>query len=192
MHTGTATHTTLLARLADGTDPSAWVEFHARYGDLIRGYCARRGLQPADGDDVLQDVLLSLNKAMPNFRYDPGKGLFRSYLKTVVQNAISHRWRQKSAAGTLSHAGSVADAVEPEEHWEAEWRRYHFRRAMRVIESEFSERDVRAFEMYAIDGREVREAAAEAGMSVDAVYQAKSRLLRRLTQVIEAQVAEEG
>ena len=59
------THTTLLARLAKGDDSSAWQEFNDRYGQLIRGFARRRGLQPADCDDVAQEVLLGLSKAMP-------------------------------------------------------------------------------------------------------------------------------
>ncbi|CAG1007128.1 hypothetical protein PHYC_03394 [Phycisphaerales bacterium] len=187
----TATHTTLLTRLADAGDAMAWRDFLARYGDLIRGFCQRRGLQAADCEDVQQEVLLSLTKSMGQFRYDPAKGLFRSYLKTVVMNAISRRLCQNPAHAGLSQASAVGDSA-GEEHWEQEWRQHHFRQAMRVIESEFSESDRRAFAMYAVEGRGVPETARELGISPDAVYQAKSRVLRRLGQLIEGQVAEEG
>lgn len=194
MYGGTATHTTLLARLSAGEDAAAWSEFVERYGQLIRGFCARRGLRGADADDVQQDVLLALSRAMPGFRYDPGKGLFRSYLKTVVMNAISRRLRQDHGAARLSDVGqSQAGAPEDDDqHWELEWRQYHLRLAMRTIDAEFRESDRSAFGMYAIEGREARDVAAELGMSLDAVYQAKSRILRRLGTIIESQVAEEG
>lgn len=187
----TATHTTLLARLADAGDAHAWHDFLARYGDLIRGFCLRRGLQAADCEDIQQEVLLALTKSMGQFRYDPAKGLFRSYLKTVVMNAISRRLCQNTAHAGLSQASAVGD-TDSEEHWEQEWRQHHFRQAMKIVESEFSESDRRAFTMYAVEGRGVQDTARELNLSTDAVYQAKSRILRRLGQLIEGQIAEEG
>lgn len=191
MYTGTATHTTLLARLAQSDNGGAWAEFQDRYGELIRGFCARRGLQPADIEDVSQDVLLSLTKAMPGFAYDPSKGLFRSYLKTVVVHAISRRLSQKGAGIALSQASEPA-ADADEDQWEGEWQRYHFRMAHRQVASELSETDLRAFEWYAIEARPVGDVARELDLSVDSVYQIKSRVLKRLSAIIAQQVQDEG
>jgi len=191
MGLSTATHTTLLARLADGQDHAAWAEFVSRYGELIRGFCLRRGLQAADCEDVQQDVLMSLSKSMPGFRYDPSKGLFRSYLKTVVVHAISKKSRQTDRPGPLPDSESSPDAPD-EQQWEQEWRQYHFRLAMRTIDAEFNASDRRAFTLYALDGSPCEEVARELGVSPDAVYQAKSRIVRRLGQLIDAQVREEG
>jgi len=63
---------------------------------------------------------------------------------------------------------------------------------MLLIDTEFNERDRAAFELCAIGGRQPNSVAAELGMSIDAVYQAKSRILKRLTVIIESQVTEEG
>jgi DNA-binding CsgD family transcriptional regulator len=46
--------------------------------------------------------------------------------------------------------------------------------------------------MYGVEGRDAKETAKQLGMSVDAVYQAKSRIVRRLGQLIEHQIVEEG
>lgn len=191
MGLSTATHTTLLARLTDGQDHAAWAEFVARYGDLIRGFCLRRGLQPADCEDVQQDVLMSLSKSMPGFRYDPSKGLFRSYLKTVVVHAILKKSRQTADLAPLPDSESSPDAPD-EQQWEQEWRQYHLRLAMRTIDSEFNATDRRAFTLYAVDGQTCEEVARELGVSQDVVYQAKSRILRRLSALIDEQVREEG
>lgn len=188
----TATHTTLLARLANAKDDAAWSEFHARYGDLIRGFCRRRGLQPADIEDVEQDVLLSLTKVMPGFVYDPSKGLFRSYLKTVVVNAISRRFRQNSASDGLSRFESDIPAADDEDQWESEWRQYHMRTALKRIAAEFSDSDRQAFDLYAVNGLDANETAKKLGISIDSVYQAKSRIVRRLGEIIEMQVSQEG
>lgn len=194
MYRDTATHTTLLARLADGSDGDAWHDFLDRYGVLIRGCCVRRGMQAADAEDVTQEVLLSLTKAMPGFRYDPSKGLFRSYLKTVVMNAISRKSRQNPAAARLSEAGGGAGEADAptDEDWESEWRQYHMRRAMKQLESEFRESDRLAFRLYAVEGRAPGDVASELSISVESVYQIKSRIMRRLSEIIGRQVEDEG
>jgi RNA polymerase sigma-70 factor (ECF subfamily) len=196
----TATHVSLLTRIAEGADPGAWLEFCDRYSELIRGFCRARGLQAHDVDDVHQDVLLALTKRMPSFEYDPARGRFRSYLKAVVLHAIARRVFQKRGGAGLQdlHEAALAEATrvagqdDAEAQWESEWRQHHLRTAMRVIESEFNESDRLAFVAYAIEGRSPAEVGASLGVSVDSVYQAKSRILRRLTALIDQQVGEEG
>jgi len=193
---GYTTHATLLARLTDGIDPTAWREFHDRYADLIREFARRRGLQPADCDDVAQEVLLSLTRSMKRFDYDSRKGKFRSYLKTTTEREISRKLRQNKNNRTLGDPGLVASEVvaNPAEDaiWEEEWRRYHVRTAMRRLESEINERNRRAFTLYAMQGRPAAVIAEALEMSIDQVYQAKSRVLRRLSELIKEQIDDEG
>ncbi|MHC4588310.1 MAG: sigma-70 family RNA polymerase sigma factor [Planctomycetota bacterium] len=190
------THASLLLRLRGGAGTAAWNEFHERYGGLIRGFAQRRGLQAADCEDVLQEVMLSLSKAMPNFQYDPGKGKFRSYLKTAALHAIfrkSHQKHGEVALGSLEEATRIAEAdAAVDEAWELEWQRYHLEHAMRTLRSEFNQTEREAFRRYALDGHDARRTAADLGISVNQVYQAKSRMLKRLEEVIAAQVEEEG
>ena len=190
------THASLLVRLREGEGTVAWNEFHDRYGSLIRGFARRRGLQPADCEDVAQEVMLSLSKAMPGFRYDPARGKFRSYLKTVTLHAIFRRNQQKHgevALGTLEDATRIAEADPAvEEAWELEWQRYHLEQAMRMLKREFSPTDREAFQRYAIEGHDVNRTADELGVTVNQVYKAKSNILKRLEEVIALQVQEEG
>jgi RNA polymerase sigma-70 factor, ECF subfamily len=195
-HSQTATHTTLLARVSAGVDPQAWVEFCDRYGDLIAAFCRRQGLQPEDVDDVRQDVLLALTRAMPGFTYDPAKGKFRSYLKTIVLHAIYRKSFQKTRARPLEEAedatrvGAADQGID--QQWEVEWRQYHLRTAMRSVANEFNEADMAAFERYAMEGQDARTVAAGLSLTLDQVYQAKSRILKRIADIIERQIEEEG
>src|SRR5437016_5070281 len=100
---GQSTHQTLLAKLAAGGASPAWSEFCDRYGELIRAVARSRGLQPADCDDVLQEVLLGLTRDLSSFQYDPARGRFRGYLKTVALHVIFKRLRR------------AGDRVRPEE-----------------------------------------------------------------------------
>lgn len=191
-----STHATLLARLTDGQDAVAWREFCFRYGDLIRAFARARGLQPADCDDIVQDVLTSLSKSMQGFEYDKSKGLFRSYLKTVTLHAIFARTRQKKGEVALEEVKTAAEAAAADQdvdsQWDSQWRQYHLRQAMITIRAEFNEADCTAFEQYAVNGQSAQQVAADLSLSVDQVYQAKSRILRRLSALIAAQVEDEG
>lgn len=191
------THISLLAKLTDGHDPVAWREFSDRYGELIRNFARGQRLQAADCDDVVQEVMMSLTKSMPGFTYDPAKGKFRSYLKTVTLHAVIKKSRQNRGEIALERMDTATSApVEGddgvERAWEAEWRQYHLRQAMRTIENEFNQADRLAFARYALEGRSAAETAKEVGMSLDQVYQAKSRILRRMSEIIDQQVREEG
>ena len=109
---------------------------------------------------------------------------------TVVSHAILKRVRQTGPVGELSGVEGAGD--EEDRVWEDEWRHHHFRVAMRVVGEEFGARDMAGFRMYALDGRSAEVVGAELGMSVDSVYQVKSRVLSRLAARIEEQVREEG
>ncbi|MEZ6319100.1 MAG: sigma-70 family RNA polymerase sigma factor [Phycisphaerales bacterium] len=190
------THITLLGKLGEDHNPAAWDEFCDRYGELIRSFARRQGLQAADCDDVLQDVLIALSGSMRRFEYDPGKGKFRSYLKTIALRAIYKKFRQKQRPGWQGPTGESPEPAgtdpETEQRWEEEWRHHHLRQAMRTIDAEFSDSDRAAFRLYALGNRGAKETAEALGISVDSVYQAKSRIMARLTALVETQVKDEG
>jgi len=196
MFAQTTTHATLLAKLAHGGEPSAWREFVDRYGDLIRGFAVRQNVRPIDCDDIVQDVLLALTRSMPNFQYDPSKGKFRSYLKTAVIHAIYRKSFQGKGEVSLEELDEISRTAgadpDVDHQWESEWRQYHLRLAMKTIGVEFNDADRRAFQYYAVEGRSAAEAAESLGQNVDQVYQAKSRIVRRLGELVEQQIAEEG
>ncbi len=192
----TTTHVSLLARLSAGDDALAWREFCDRYGELILNFGLSRGLQRADADEVMQEVLLALTRNMPGFTYDPAKGRFRAYLKTVALRAIIRKFRQKAKPGANDRSDAALESAqadpEIEQRWDDEWRQYHLRLAMRTIRAEFGETDLAAFDRYVGEGRDASATASELGLSVDQVYQAKSRILKRLRELIAQQTAEEG
>ena len=63
---------------------------------------------------------------------------------------------------------------------------------MARIRGEFNAQDVAAFESYAAGDKSAAVVASGLGLSVDQVYQAKSRILRRLKALIAEQTADEG
>jgi RNA polymerase sigma factor (sigma-70 family) len=194
----TQTHASMFARLASSpsTANPAWAEFLDRYGDLIRSFCRSHGLQTNDTEDVLQDVLLGLNKAIPGFAYDPSKGRFRGYLKTATLHAIYRTFRQYKALAPLEERESMVASANSDanvdEKWEHAWRQYHLRRAFAQLGAEVSSRDLQAFERYALQGEDANNVAKDLSLSLDVLYQIKSRCTKRLAALVAAQIEEEG
>lgn len=186
-----STHVSLLSRLQSSGDDEVWQEFHDRYYALVRGFARRRGLQPIDADDVAQEVLMAVHRGIREFHYDPAKGRFRGFLKTLALRAI---WRRTPMDD--EHDEGMLDRLaadgEIEEMWEAEWRQYHLRLAMSRIRFEFPAAEVRVFEMLTSEDRPSKEVASESGLPIDRVYRVKSAILARLRDLIAAQVNEEG
>jgi RNA polymerase sigma-70 factor (ECF subfamily) len=131
---------------------------------------------------------------MRGFEYDPQKGRFRGFLKTIAVRTLGKRFRaarpglDQSAASRALEAAAAADDAD----WEAEWRQHHLRTAMQRVRTEFRATDLLAFDLLTRERRDARSVGAELGISVDAAYQAKSRILRRLRELVAEQVAAEG
>lgn len=188
------TRPSLLARLQDAADGSAWQQFHSVHRDLVLQYCRRRGLQPADAEDVLQVVLLRLSQSLPGFRYDPDRGRFRNYLARVVANALNDhfaaRVRHPARLATEAADGVADDDRATEAAWLEEWRRSHFRSAFEHVRRHHAERTVAIFEAL-IAGATPDEVAARFGTTPAAVHKVKQRLRDELSARITAQVEAE-
>jgi RNA polymerase sigma-70 factor (ECF subfamily) len=189
------THPSLLARVRDPADAAAWREFEARYRDLIRRYCRRRGLQTADAEDVGQLVMLALARALQGFAFDPARGRFRDYLGRVVHNAIQRHLSRPSQSPALLDT-SVLELLTnpqnaaPDEHWETEWMQHHLRLAMRTVRAECAPASLAVFELL-LAGESVAAVAAKSGLTPDAVYKIKQRMRERLAERTEQQVRDE-
>src|SRR2546429_525045 len=65
---------------------ACWQEFHDIYRNLIHGLARKEGLNDADAQDPVQDVMAMVAKEMPRFKYDPAKGSFKAWLLRITRN----------------------------------------------------------------------------------------------------------
>jgi RNA polymerase sigma-70 factor (ECF subfamily) len=185
------TSPTLLLRLRDPHDQEAWGEFVDRYGPVVFAYGCRQGLQEADAADLTQLVFRRVTTALSRFDYDPGAGSFRGWLFTIVRNQLRSLHRQpgglRLASGDPATERLLAAHPAPEESadWEESCEAQLFRWAARRIRGQFRPASWQAFWRTAVDGRPPEEVAGELGMSVAAVYTARSRVMTRLRAVIQ-------
>lgn len=186
-----STRLSLLLRLRDRTDELSWQDFHQRYGELLHRYARKRGASATDAEDIVQEVEMYLFKAMEGFEYDAAKGRFRSYLRSAVIHAMGRRAAKEARQGapldprSFDHLAVEAEAS-GDARWEHEWRMHRLRWALRSIAGEFEDTTLQAFRLHVLAGRPVAETAQEVGLSRASVYQAKSRVLKRLRQRLQA------
>jgi RNA polymerase sigma-70 factor (ECF subfamily) len=171
----------LLERLRQPASQEAWERFVELYSPLIYAWGRRVGLQDQDAADLVQDVLVTLVKAMPAFVYDRHRS-FRAWLRTVTLN----RWRDAcKRQGRVVPGGqaALAGAAVPDNvqaFWEAEYRQHLMNRALQVLQADFKPTTWKAFWEQAVVGRPAAEVAAELGLTPGAVYAARFRVLDRL------------
>jgi RNA polymerase sigma-70 factor (ECF subfamily) len=192
------TRASLLARLGDPEDRGAWEQFVELYGSLVYGFARRRGLQNADAADLTQEVFLAVARAAGRWRYDPRRGSFRGWLYGLTRNKVA-RWLRRrctepvGSGDTGAHrrlAEEPCPGADPEADWEQEFRRQVLRMASARVRDAFAPTTWEAFRRTAVEGESGAAVAAALGMSVGAVYVARSRVLARLTEQVRLVMAE--
>ena len=186
------TRQSLLLRAQTGEE-NAWKDLTDLYRPLIIGWLNRQGVPARDLEDLSQDILVSVVKHLPTFEHSGRRGAFRSWLRTIVCSRTTDYWRATVASAPAS-GGSGAKAAlqqiaDPDSdlnrQWDQEHDRYVIRCLLDLVEAEFEPTTRRAFQRLALDEASGAEVAQELGMSVAAVYVAKSRVLQRIRQEAE-------
>ena len=182
------TSASLLQRVRVRSDDEAWRTMEAVYAPLVRGWLRRTVLLDVnDADDVVQDVMAVVIRRIGEFERQR-TGSFRAWLKLIAVNCLRQWLRQRKHAGAGdSRTGELLNELEdPTSQLSAVWDREHDEHVMKQIllslRTEFTETTWRAFELTALEGRISEDAAKVLGVSVNAVFIAKSRVLARMKQ----------
>lgn len=191
MSTVEMTRPSLLVRIRDLRDEIAWAEFARLYTPLIYRVARQTGLQDADASLVTQDVLITVARTIHRFEYDRSNGSFRGWLKVVTRSRLSDflraQGRQVQGSGDTGILHVIDEQEDPSQSdlWEREYRRSLFVWAAERIRCDFEEKTWQAFWQTSVDGRETADVAESLGVSVGAVYIARSRVLARLRREVQ-------
>lgn len=183
------TSLSLLDRAGAGED-QAWRQIDQIYRPMIRRWLLLQQLQPQDADDLTQDVLLSVHKSLPRFVHPQRTGSFRAWLRTITVNRINEFWRAGKCRATTPVSEeffrNVAELENPasqlRESWDREQETAVLQKLLLSFAREFEPKSMRAFHQLVFGQRKAAEVAEELGMTVAAVYAAKSRILAKLRE----------
>lgn len=191
------TRNSLLVRLRDPLDGDAWERFVRIYLPPVFQLARRYGLQEADAADAAQTVLTEVHQRIGTFDYNPEKGRFRGWLKSVARSRIcdllEKKRRQPQGAGGTDAALRMEElpAAAVDDAWEHDYQHSLFEAALTQVRQEVHEKTFEAFRRLALAGDVPADVARDLEMTVGSVYIAKSRLTARLRAIVTAWEQEE-
>ena len=183
------TSLSLLDQLCNHADADAWKQLVDVYTPVLRAWLRRyEVLSAADVDDLVQDVLLTLSKELPQFRPNQRPGAFRAWLRTILVNRLRYFWRSRQhrpqAIGGSDFAQQLEQLSDGQSQmsklWDSEHDRQVMQRLFALVKPRFAPETWQAFRMQMVDGMSAESVAAEMQMPLHSVYAAKSRVLKML------------
>ena len=186
------TRESLLMQLQVGEDPNAWREFVSIYRPIIYRMARRRGMQDADAQDLVQQVLVSVSNAIEHWERRDESIRFRHWLRRVTRNAIYNvltRTPLDRAAGGTSIQQRLDQ--EPNERCDfdrevsLEHRREVYLRAANIVRSRVTKETWEIFQMSVVHGIPVEQVSESVGKSVGTVYAARGRVMSKLRNIVE-------
>ncbi len=182
-----STSVNLLNRLKDSSSDADWYKFVELYAPLLFHWARRRGIEIDECVDLVQDVLVTVVRELHSFEYNPAKS-FRGWLRTIVirRTIDLQRKNQLRRAESLDATQALqVIAPETELYDETEYRRLLVYRALQVLQESESGTVFQAGWLQLVEGVRAPEVAARLNMTLNSVYLAKSRLLKRLREELD-------
>lgn len=185
------TRESLILRLADHTDNVAWSEFLDIYEPMLGQLASRWGLQKADADEVVQETLLAVANAIPQYQSRPHRHAFRGWLAAITRNKLadllSRRRRQVNGSGDTDVHRWLDQHAEPTSQlsvWDWNQKQQIFQWAAKRVRGEVKAHTWQAFHRTSVLGESVAVVAAELDIRQGMVHVARSRVMLRLRDAI--------
>ena len=191
------TRRSLLSRIKHWDDQKSWQDFYDIYSRLVYGAAIKAGLAEAEAEDVVQDTVLAVAKAIQRFNYQPEKCAFKTWLHAITRRQVANQFRKRQGKGRLleslpgqdEEAEPVNDIPDPagqalDETWEREWERNLLEAAAERVKRRVSPAQFQIFEYHVLQGHGVRETAEALGISVARVYLVKHRIARQVREEV--------
>lgn len=190
MEPPSTTSISLLDRVKSGEE-SAWERMVTLYYPLVCRWCASKGLQPHDCVDVAQEVFTAVARNIRRFRRETQRDSFCAWLRTIAMRKMNDYWRRQKKQAT-SIGGSEArrwlsevpgtTSEDPRSPPSVDEEAIVVRAALDALSAEFEPRTWKAFWRVTVDGEPAARVAEELSTTSNAVYLARSRVLRRLRE----------
>lgn len=172
-------------------DPASWSRLVNTFGPIVYRWCRTSGVNEAEASDVVQEVFAAVARGIHQFTPEKSQGSFRSWLATVTRNKVRDYFRRQAKGQAHAEGGTqalvrlqqqpedldstiCADAMDSP----------IMLRVLEQVRAEFESTTWDAFWQTTIEGKAAADVSENLGIATASVYQAKSRILRRLRQCL--------
>jgi RNA polymerase sigma-70 factor (ECF subfamily) len=186
------TRASLILRLQDARDMAAWEEFASIYSPAIYRVAISRGLQPADAENLVQEVLASVARSVSQWLNRTERGGFRRWLLTIARNELVDMLTLR-ATRPLGRDGETAEHFlaaipAPSElsgAIEMEYQRAVFQWAAEQVQHAVDDVNWKAFWMTSVEGLSVEQVATELKIQPGQIYCSRSRIMAKIKKLVQ-------
>jgi len=185
------TTTGFLDDLGNSDNNEAWEQFYNHFQPPIVRYACKLGLEHNNAEDVASETLMTFLKRYRRGDYSRSKGRLSSWLFGITHRVIldlkKRLYRDKLISNDTAGAAfwaMIEDKKALRYTWNTELRRMVFQCCLGQVRLTVTEQTYKAFELYGLQEKSSDEVAKLLGMSRNAVFIAKTRVLSKLEKAM--------
>jgi len=183
------TRASLLLKLRDSADAVAWQDFTEIYSPVIHRTAKKMGLQTADADNVVQEVLLAVSRSIHQWLDRDEPTPFRPWLFRIARNKaldlITRRATRPEFGSNIPWDDLVQRESATTTFWDFEYRWEIFSRAATEVRRTAAESTWQAFWLSTIEERPIAEVAQSLGVREGVVYLSRCRIMDRIRKLVK-------
>ncbi len=178
------TRASLLIRIKDPRNTRVWSDFDAIYRPILRRFATACGLDEIDAEDAVQYGMAAVHKHIDRFDYDPDRGRFRGWLRTVVNNHVRNllKKRRDPIAETRELERPQDREESPEVEFDRMWMEEHLKYCLGKVRAEVEENTFAAYQHYVIDEWSVKRVCGTFKINRNQLYKIKWRITQKLQE----------
>lgn len=185
------TRASLILRLKNADDVAAWDEFAGIYGPVVYRVARSRGLQAADADNLVQEVLLAVAQSVSRWLERDDRGSFRAWLLRIARNEAADMISRRATRslgldgdeGTKA-LNALANRDDVSSQLELAYRRAVFQWAADQVRDVVEDHTWQAFWLTHIEGLSIAEAARRLKTRTGNIYFGRSRVMSRIRELV--------
>jgi len=183
------TKQTLIQRVQNKDDASAWDDFVSYYKTFIEMVLNKSKISLNESDDLVQEILLKIWKGLPKYEYRKEQAKFRTWLSILIRNTMLNflaKKKRKNPNSVELNDEVILTVTETqiEKVIEEEWVTHLTSLAMKAVTKVFSGQAVKVFKM-SLEGKGTKEIAETLDINEESVFVLRSRVKSRLKKEIK-------
>jgi RNA polymerase sigma factor (sigma-70 family) len=200
------TRQTLIERLRNREDKETWRDFFDRYWKLIYGLALKSGLSHDEAEEVVQETMVTISNCLDDYRYQPEKCSFRSWIFHKAKWRIFDQVRKRKPGLVQSGSDLESDpdrtatvekvpdeeSLKLEQHWNEEWQKNLVDVAIDRVKGMVSDKQFQIFDLYVLKEWSPADVKRMLHVSMAQVYLAKHRVATLLKKEVKKLELEMG